>query len=65
MVPSTMFAEATVISVGNAPLPSLAKVTESSANFVPDIFAELLISVLTIVPLLMEILQTLQLQEEN
>ena len=50
IVPLTMLALAIVISVGNAPEPNLAKVTESSASLVPAILALALISALTIVP---------------
>ena len=50
IVPLTMLALATVMSVGKAPPPSLAKVTESSASFVPAISALAFMSASTIVP---------------
>ena len=50
IVPSTMFALATVTPVGNAPVLSFAAGVVPSANLAPDIFAELLMSSLTIEP---------------
>ena len=48
-----MFALATVTPVGNAPVLSFAAGVVPSANLVPDIFAELFMSSLTIEPLTM------------
>ena len=50
IVPSTMLALATVTPVGSAPVLSFVAGVELSANLVPDIFAELLTSSLTIEP---------------
>ena len=50
IVPLTMLAEATVISVGSGPDPSLSRVKESLAILLPDISALAFISALTILP---------------